>query len=145
TLSKMYTSLDDIINKTGFTFSEDNRDNVSFIPTDKYTLSDILTIDSGKYNDSKYTLSLPQEDIDNIINTDTTIKFNINIDSGKNVTITGSKPLYINSNINVYGRVILNIPVKGNGSITIHPGGSYRCSKPIGIKVINKGGKIVFK
>ncbi|MBQ8651485.1 MAG: hypothetical protein IJ481_03075, partial [Alphaproteobacteria bacterium] len=95
-----------------------------------------------EYNDSKYTLSLPQEGIDNIINTDTTIKFNINIDSGKNVTITGSKPLCINSNINVYGRVILNIPVKGKGSITIHPGGSYRSSKPIGIKVINKGGSV---
>ena len=84
-------------------------------------------------------------EIDNIINTDTTINFNITILKGKNVTITGSKPLYINSNINVYGRVIFNTPVKGKGSITIYSGGSYRSSKPIGIKVINKGGKIVFK
>ncbi|MBQ8651003.1 MAG: hypothetical protein IJ481_00545, partial [Alphaproteobacteria bacterium] len=60
TLYKMYTSLDDIINKTGFTFSEDNRDNVSFIPTDKYTLSDIAS--NTNVNTTDNTLSLPQED-----------------------------------------------------------------------------------
>ncbi|MBQ8651491.1 MAG: hypothetical protein IJ481_03115, partial [Alphaproteobacteria bacterium] len=125
---------------TGFTFTG-NTSNVSFIPIgDKYTLSDIAS--NTNVNTTDNTLSLPQEGIDNIINTDTTINFNIKISKGKNVTITGSKPLYINSNINVYGRVILNIPVKGNGSITIHPGGSYRSSKPIGIKVINKGGSV---
>ena len=92
-----------------------------------------------------YILSLPQDGIDNIINTDSTVNFNISISKGKNVTITGSKPLYIDSNIKVYGRVIFNTPVKGKGSITIYPGGSYRSSKPIGIKVINKGGSITFK
>ncbi len=102
-------------------------------------------IANTEYNSNTYTLSLPQEGIDNIINTDNVINFNINILKGKNVTITGSKPLYIDSNINVYGRVIFNTPVKGKGSINIYPGGSYRSSKPIGIKVINKGGKIVFK
>ncbi|MBQ8651415.1 MAG: hypothetical protein IJ481_02715, partial [Alphaproteobacteria bacterium] len=120
----------------GFTF-KGNTSNVSFIPTDKYTLSNIAS--NSSVNTKGNTLSLPQEGID------TTINFNIKISKGKKVTITGSKPLYIDSNINVYGRVIFNTPVKGKGSITIYPGGSYRCSKPIGIKVINKGGKIVFK
>ena len=105
--AETYTSLTDIINKTGFTFTG-NTSNVSFIPIDKYTLSDILTIDSGKYNDCKYTLDISQLGIIPTIDSSTisTIDTKLIIPRGYTLTVNGG---YVRSNIRLKGgKIVFN-------------------------------------
>ncbi|MBQ8651529.1 MAG: hypothetical protein IJ481_03320 [Alphaproteobacteria bacterium] len=97
-----YTSLDDIINKTGFTFTG-NTSNVSFIPI-KYTLSDILTIDGGKYNDNIYTLDISQLDIIPTIDSHINIDTKLIIPEGYTLTVNGD---YVRGNIGLNGGKIV--------------------------------------
>ncbi len=77
TVNMKYKSLKDIKNQTGLTFIG-NTENVAFLPTrDLYSITDIAKLDNGKYNDPKYTLTLPHEGIIPIITDDTPTYFKI--------------------------------------------------------------------
>ena len=136
--AETYTSLTDIINKTGFTFTG-NTSNVSFIPIDKYTLSDILTIDSGKYNDCKYTLDISQLGIIPTIDSSTisTIDTKLIIPEGYTLTVTGN--IKVNSIWDVKGTTKGSKITYTKGSSSNVKGGNVRSS------IRTKGGKIVFK
>ncbi|MBQ8651124.1 MAG: hypothetical protein IJ481_01185, partial [Alphaproteobacteria bacterium] len=138
--AETYTSLTDIINKTGFTFTG-NTSNVSFIPTgDKYTLSDILTIDSGKYNDCKYILDISQLGIIPTIDSSTisTINTKLIIPGRYTFTVTGN--IKVNSIWDVKGTINSNNNITyTKGSSSNVKGGNIRSN------IRTKGGKIVFK
>ncbi|MBQ8651231.1 MAG: hypothetical protein IJ481_01740 [Alphaproteobacteria bacterium] len=114
--AETYNSLEDITIKTEFTFTG-STSNVSFIPTDKYTLSDIAS--NSSVNTTDNTLSLPQEGIDPVFDKDSTVNFNININT----------PISFNTNttVNFKGRVSFN-----NTTIRLN-GGNITSTYPINL------------
>ena len=130
TVSK-YNSLTDIINKTGFTFTG-NTSNVSFIPTDKYTLSDIT---NTEYNSNTYTLSTNQDGIDPKFDKDSNVRYILDIKSDISIN---SRVSFNNTTIRLNGgKITSTYPINLIGNNTID-----MCNKPYTPTVSTKDNNI---